>query len=333
MPPSMTAAAGTPTVVQPLRGITVREHGDDLALAFCGKYLAALGATVHLQDGDRLTAHGPWVRAYVDDGKIASPADSAQVDAVLTADPDQNVPSGVIRVLITDNGVEGPRSQWLGGELIAQANSGLAHLVGEPGRPPLQLGGHQIDYSAGLMAFTGLMIALTSQMLRAPHPTCDIQVSRLEAAAYVEWKGRVYSQAGNDFRRGELSGPVVMTCLDGYFGFYFRPTDWPAVLTVLDAPELREPPFDTQVGRVSHRVELAAALSRASAHITAEDLYERLQRVGVPAGPVLDAEALLSSPQYAHRAFFEPNVRAGYGVVQPAIPVQFNGVRPSGAVR
>jgi crotonobetainyl-CoA:carnitine CoA-transferase CaiB-like acyl-CoA transferase len=318
----------TPTVVQPLRGLVVLEEGNDLALAFCGKYLAALGADVHLASGHRLMQQSNWVRAYVDDGKLPSSVAAKNADIVLTTDPHLPLPHGTIRVLVTDNGDAGPQAEWVGGELIAQASSGLAHLVGEPGRAPLQLGGHQIDYSTGLMAFTGVMIALTARTLHPQQPVQEVQVSRLEAAAYIEWKGRTYHQSGTEFSRGELSGPIVIRCRDGHFGLYYRTMDWPNVLSVLDAPELLNPPFDTQAGRIKHRRELADAISALCADAAVSDLYQRLQSAGVPAGPVMDAAALLDSEQYRHRDFFVPNPIAGDGALQPAIPVQFNGVRP-----
>ena len=40
-------------------------------------------------------------------------------------------------------------------EFTLLALSGLLHMVGEPERKPLRLGGHQASYAAGLTAFTG----------------------------------------------------------------------------------------------------------------------------------------------------------------------------------
>jgi crotonobetainyl-CoA:carnitine CoA-transferase CaiB-like acyl-CoA transferase len=317
------------TVDHPLHGIRVLECGDDLALAFCGKYLAALGADVFLESVSRLQDESPWVRAYVDDGKHARAGSGIEhIDIVLTTNHARGPAApDAIRVIISDNGSSGPQSAWKGGEIIAQASAGLMHLVGEPERAPLQLGGHQIDYSAGLMAFTASMIALTGRCLNGQAGQ-DIEISRLEAAAYIEWKGRVYSQAGNELTRGELSGPVVIRCLDGYFGFYYRASDWPKVLELFDAPVLRQPPFDTHQGRVEHRVEFAELLSHLCSKISGTELYHRLQALNVPAGPVYDAHALLSSQQYGIRDFFYPNTSAGPGAVQPGVAVRFNGLRP-----
>jgi crotonobetainyl-CoA:carnitine CoA-transferase CaiB-like acyl-CoA transferase len=47
-------------------------------------------------------------------------------------------------------------------ELAIQALGGLMHMVGEPERNPLKLGGHQASYAAGLTAFTGLAAGLAT---------------------------------------------------------------------------------------------------------------------------------------------------------------------------
>src|SRR3954468_10681796 len=45
-------------------------------------------------------------------------------------------------------------------EFTLLALSGLLHMVGEPDRKPLRLGGHQASYAAGLTAFTGFTAAV-----------------------------------------------------------------------------------------------------------------------------------------------------------------------------
>ncbi|MBI3197597.1 MAG: CoA transferase, partial [Rhodospirillales bacterium] len=47
-------------------------------------------------------------------------------------------------------------------EFAILALGGLLHMVGEPERKPLRLGGHQASYAAGLTAFTGLAAALAA---------------------------------------------------------------------------------------------------------------------------------------------------------------------------
>ncbi|MGW0177209.1 CoA transferase [Rhodococcus sp. NPDC003322] len=317
----------SPTISAPLADLTVVEYGDDLAAAWCGKHFADLGATVLLAHDNHLVQERAALRAYVDGGKTVLRALPDRVDVAI-------VPQGsggsdaAVTVHISDFGETGPQATWRGGDFLAQASSGVMSLIGDPNRSPLALGGHQIDDTTGWMAFTGAQIALTAIELGNGPVRQAIRVSRLEAAAYVEWKGRVYVQAGNDLIRGERSGPVVIRCADGYFGFYYRAVDWERVLSVLDDPVLRSAPFDSHPSRLQHPAQLVARLEEIVAGYTQADLYRALQAVGVPAGPVLTAEQLVNSEQYNARDFLVPLTIDGVTVLQPAAPVTFNGARP-----
>lgn len=338
--------------VRPLEGVTVLEVGDDIALAVCGKYLAALGANVHIiadHVESRFASSVPEsaaaaiLSAYLDEGKTVLPdlaADTPQrsFDIVLgqperAADGVRETDEHAIRVRISDFGDAGPQRDWQSTELVMQAATGLLSLVGEPDRVPVKLGGRQIDYSTGMIALTGVMIALTARDADPARRGQEVAVSRFEAAAFLEWKGRVFEQIGNSLTRGERSGPVVITCSDGHFGFYYREADWPNVVSVFDADELRVPLFDTHPSRIEHRGELADVLSRLARDVTQQELYERLQAVGVPVAPVYDLDGLQRSPQYRDREFLVENATLGAGSVQPAIPVRFNGRRPDEGMR
>lgn len=333
------SARPTPTVTSPLAGLTVVEYGDDLAAAYCGKHFADLGAVVLLARDEHLGEESAALRAYVDGAKVPMREVPDHVDVAI-------VPRGVddadraagdaaaggaatVTVHISDFGETGPQASWKGGELVAQASSGLMSLIGDPARSPLALGGHQIDDSTGWMAFTGAQIALIAVDLGNAQAGQHVRISRLEAAAYLEWKGRVYAQAGNELIRGERSGPLVIRCADGWFGFYYRAGDWDRVLTVLDDDALRQPPFDTHEGRLAHPAELVAVIESLVAERTQAELYRLLQGVGVPAGPVMGVEQLVRCEQYAARGFLEKVHVDGVAALQPAPPVTFNGLRPS----
>ncbi|MEU1802717.1 CoA transferase [Streptomyces sp. NPDC019937] len=323
------------TPVRPLTGLVVAELDSSLALAFCGKYLAGLGADVTVY-GPRLTEYDEVVRDYVDDGKHLSteprPARTlGDYDVVLTSDVPSGLPDHVVTVVVTDQGRTGPHPAWAGGDFLAQARSGLMSLVGVADRAPLAIGGHQIAYSAGLAAFTGTMVALHQRDKDGRGQV--VETSLLEVAAYIEWKGRMYHQAGNVLTRGDRSGPIVTECGDGPFGFYYRPTDWPAILHVFGSERLDDPRFADHRQRVRHTRELAEVISELSAGLSRDELYHRLQAVGVPAGPIYTPTDLLRSEQYRERGFLVPMDAAGPESIQPALPVTFNGARSAAPQR
>lgn len=308
---------------QPLDGLIVQEHGADIALAFCGKYLAGLGAKVHIAPGDRFADESAALSGYLDVGKTTGPPE-ADVDLLLATELGDDVAAGTVRVVVTDNGVVGPQAQWLGGELLAQASSGLMSLVGDPEREPLQIGGHQMDFTAGMMAFTGSMIALAARDAATGGEGQNVLVSRLEAGAYVEWKGRAYSQSGHELVRGDATGPVVVPTRDGFFGLYYRQSDWDNVVKVLDSPLLDDERFSTPAQRAAHRNELGRVLSSIAATRGSDELYSQFKEAGVPAGPVYAPDTLHESPQIRHRSLLQP---VGRGMA-PGLPLLINGVRP-----
>jgi crotonobetainyl-CoA:carnitine CoA-transferase CaiB-like acyl-CoA transferase len=312
----------------PLSGLRVLELSDDIALAFCGKYLAALGAEVTLSTPGLGFRQVPDAMSdYLDHGKLvgASEGEHADYDIVLeTASTALGSRSQEqIRVLISDFGTVGPDAGWKGTELTLQAAGGLLALVGDRNREPLQLGGHQVAYSAGSLAFTGAMTALAERDRSGVGQ--DVIVSGLETVAYLEWKGRVYDQVGTPLSRGERSGPMIVHCSDGHFGFYYRSTDWKGVLSVFDDERLRAPEFADHPSRIRHRDALKQILESILVSWTKDDLYRALQAAGVPAGPVCTPTDLMQSPQYRHRDFLVPGPGGG---VMPALPVRLNGRRP-----
>lgn len=320
------------SIAAPLNGLTIVEYGDDLAAAYCAKNFADLGATAYLAEAAHLASESAALRAYVDNGKRPLAELTGVVDVALL--PARTIgPPAPVTVYISDFGETGPQAHWRTSELVTQASSGLMSLIGDPAKAPLPLGGHQMDYTTGWMAFTGAQIALTAKDLGNGPAEQEVHVSRLEAAAYIEWKGRAYAQAGNHLERGERSGPVVIRCTDGYFGFYYRAADWERVLTVFDDERLRSAPFDDHRSRITHAPELIALLESIVADNTADQLYRALQRVGVPAGPVLTAERLSAVPQYEAREFFVPIQVDGTEAAAPATPVTFNGIRPEARQR
>src|SRR5262249_21733708 len=70
-------------------------------------------------------------------------------------------------------------------EFTLLALAGLLHMVGEPERKPLRLGGHQASYAAGLTAFTGLSAALAARDAGQTAPS--VRVSLAEVLQWVNW--------------------------------------------------------------------------------------------------------------------------------------------------
>src|SRR4029453_6485909 len=67
---------------------------------------------------------------------------------------------GLIYASISGYGQTGPDASRGGFDLIAQGASGLMSVTGEPGRPPVKVGGPLTDLGAGLFALSAVLAAL-----------------------------------------------------------------------------------------------------------------------------------------------------------------------------
>lgn len=83
--------------------------------------------------------------------------------------------------------------------------------------------------------------------------------------------------------------------------------DWEAFCQALGQPSLAgDSRFAHPTARHGHQDELDEIISRWTSTQSQYQVMEALQSAGVPAGPVLNAKALLSDPQYRARGFFQP---------------------------
>jgi crotonobetainyl-CoA:carnitine CoA-transferase CaiB-like acyl-CoA transferase len=205
-----------------------------------------------------------------------------------------------------------------GYDALVQAEAGWAALTGEPDGPPVKSGLSLADYSAGLMAALGLMIALFNAQRTGRG--CDVDTSLYDVAlAMLTYPATWYLSAGIDSPRASMSAhPSVVpfqffATADGYIAIacpkekFFR-----ALAVAIDLPELRDDSrFRSFAARAEHRDELLSLLESRFRRRTTEDWMERLGGE-VPCAPVrslsealdpagLTARNLLAS--YPHPVF------------------------------
>ena len=227
-----------------------------------------------------------------------------------------------------------------GYDALVQAESGWAAMTGEPDGPPVKSGLSVADYSAGVMAALGLMIALFNA--RRTGRGCDVDTSLYDVAlGMLTYPATWYLSAGIESQRSPMSAhPSVVpfqffATADGYIAIacpkekFFR-----ALAAAIDLPELLEDArFGSFAARAEHRDALLERLEARLRLQTTEAWLERLTGQ-VPCAPVrsladaldpteLTARNLLAS--YPHETLgtvrevatpfkvgaFEPNYRAG----------------------
>jgi crotonobetainyl-CoA:carnitine CoA-transferase CaiB-like acyl-CoA transferase len=81
--------------------------------------------------------------------------------------------------------------------------------------------------------------------------------------------------------------------------------DWAALRAALGEPaSLRDPALDTAAGRQAAHDAVDATIAAWTASRSKLDVFHQLQRVGIPAGPVLDEADVMADPQLHERGFF-----------------------------
>jgi len=211
-------------------------------------------------------------------------------------------------------------------EFTLQALGGLLHMVGEPERKPLRLGGHQASYPAGLTAFTGLTAALAAREAGQKPPS--VRVSLAEVLQWVNWKAASGAEATGTSpgREGKKSEFQILPCRDGHVAVVYTATQWPATRSLIGDRRLEAAKFDTRAGRRQHIAELYEIVTPWFADKTRTEIQKTAQAKGVPFGPIFSPAELLGTEQYVARGFLADLEHPQLGRLRmPQLPVQWNG--------
>jgi crotonobetainyl-CoA:carnitine CoA-transferase CaiB-like acyl-CoA transferase len=199
----------------------------------------------------------------------------------------------VIYCSISGFGQTGPYAGRGGFDRVAQGMSGVMSINGEEDGPPLPLPLPVADIGTGMFAALAILAALHARARTGQGQAID--TSLLETP--IAWS--VYEAAGF-FATGEVParlGPGHRTnapyqafrTADGWINIGGgSPTFWPLICRVVGADALIDDPrFATPALRVQHRKALEALLEARFRTAPTAAWLERLEQVGVPAGPIL----------------------------------------------
>lgn len=214
------------------------------------------------------------------------------------------VNDGLIYCSITGFGQTGPYAERPGYDFVIQAMGGLMSITGEIGRPPQKAGISVADIFTGLYSAVAILAALeqrhrTGKGAHIDMALLDTQVAVLGNQA-LNWmtSGVVPSQMGNGHfnlvpyqsfptRDGEL---VIAVGNDRQYASLCE------TLGVAVRPE-----HATNALRVADREGLIAWLSDLTRSWDGQLLADRLEAVGVPAGPINRIDQVFDDPQVRAR--------------------------------
>ena len=208
---------------------------------------------------------------------------------------------------VTGFGQTGPYAQRPGYDLMAQGMAGMMDLTGNPDGEPMRAGVPVSDIFTGVYSAVGILAALarrekTGQGGYVDTALVDTTVGVLsnQALNYLV-SGKVPHRMGNAHPNitpyqvfPVADGHIIIASgNDGQFG---------KLCAVLGEPDLaKQEKYIDNKSRLAHRAELIGHLCGLTARLPRQALLEKLEAVGVPAGPINDLEQVFSDPQVVAR--------------------------------
>lgn len=236
---------------------------------------------------------------------------------------------------VTGFGQNGPYASRAGYDLMAQGMGGYMDLTGSPDGEPMRIGVPASDLFTGVYSAVGILAALARREKTGRGGLVD-------TALVDSTVGTLANQALNYLVSGDVPHRIgnahpnivpyqVFPVADGEVIIASaNDSQFVKVCGVLGVPELAdEPAYKDNKGRLARRAELIGRISALTKKFRRAELLQKLEAVGVPAGPINDLEQVFSDPQVVHRGMrISPPSAAAKGGTIPGVrtPIMLDGV-------
>ncbi len=225
---------------------------------------------------------------------------------------------------ISGFGRTGPNAHRAGYDFLVQGEGGLMSLTGEADGSPTKTGVGVADVLCGMYAATGILAALEARHKTGRGQHIDLALLDSQIALLIN-QGVGYLTDGNVPPRRGNDHPTIVP-----YGV-FPAADRDFILAVGNDNQFQkfvteagkielatDPRFARNQERVRNRVVLLPILRDITIKRRASEWLERLEEIGVPAGPVNDLAETFASSQVAARDMLItlPHAASGTGFVK-----------------
>ena len=212
----------------------------------------------------------------------------------------------IILASISGFGQDGPYAKRPGFDQIAQGMGGLMSITGAPGEGPMRVGIPVADLTAGLFCAMGIQTALlereksgVGQWVNTSLLQAQIFMLDFQAARWLSEKN-VAGQAGNNHPTSVPTG--VFKTSDGSINLAVAgETIWRRFAEAVDKKEwLEMDEFKDAKERLKNRDYLNKLIVGVTIFKTSDEWVKKLEKVGVPCGPINSIDKVFNDPQVKH---------------------------------
>lgn len=236
---------------------------------------------------------------------------------------------------ITGYGQDGPYASLPGYDAVLQGFVGLQSVTGTPEGPALKVGVALVDVLTGAHAASAILAALVGRLRGGQGAHLDIALAEVGVHSLVNVAQGALSTGEPARRHGNAHPHIVpyqtFQASDGAFVLAVgNDAQWRRACEALGEPErASDARWAANPGRVLHRETVVSWLAQRFARGPRATWLERLQRAGVPAGPVRDVREAVTDPALAARGMVASHALPD-GTVTPllSLPWRADGERP-----
>ena len=212
----------------------------------------------------------------------------------------------IILASISGFGQDGPYAKRPGFDQIAQGMGGLMSITGTPGQGPMRAGIPVADLTAGLFCAMGIQTALlereksgVGKWVKTSLLQAQIFMLDFQAARWLS-ENHVAGQAGNNHPTSVPTG--VFKTSDGSINLAVAgETIWKRFVEAVDKEEwLEMDEFKNAKERLKNRDYLNKLIEEVTITKTSDEWVEKLEKVGVPCGPINSIDKVFDDPQVKH---------------------------------
>jgi crotonobetainyl-CoA:carnitine CoA-transferase CaiB-like acyl-CoA transferase len=219
----------------------------------------------------------------------------------------------LIMCSVSGYGQDGPYAKFTSFDIVAQAQSGVMAMTGEPDGPPEYVGNYFGDPNAGIHGALGICAALFHRALTGEGQYIDI--SQLESLVYLDYinfplflmsRGAIEPKRfGGDFF--SICPYGVYKAKKGHIVFAIAEHQWEPLVKAMGKPALAsDPRYATQIARCQRRPEVRKYIEDwLQTFDDDETPLNILTGARLPVAPVLEISQAAFHPQLQARGLFQ----------------------------